>query len=119
LITATISTDLTAAFDTVDMDILLNKLNYYGIRGPEHKLFTNYMLNRKQYVQIDTFNSTIQNSPRCSVFQGSKMSGLLYALYVNEITVIHKLLNNEIYTKMTNEQIIKFNKKYTMKPIIL
>ena len=32
-ITAVISTDLTAAYDTVDRDILVQKLDHYGIRG--------------------------------------------------------------------------------------
>ena len=38
-ITATMSTDLTAPFDTVDSKILLKKLEYYGVKNMELKLF--------------------------------------------------------------------------------
>merc|ERR1712240_403560 len=117
LISAVISTDLTAAFDTVDTDILLSKLKYYGIQGNEFKLLENYMSNRQQFVQVDTFNSKIVNAPRRSVFQGSKMSGLLYSIYVNEVTLIHKLLNKNLYHNqnlynlMTKDKIKAFKDK--------
>ena len=39
------------------------------------------------------------------------MNGLLYSIYVNEITIINKLLKDEMYTKMANDNIINFNKK--------
>ena len=67
------------------------------------------MSNRQQYVQVDTFNSPINKAPRCSVFQGSKMSGLLYSLYVNEVTLIYKLLNDNIYYDITNDNNNKFD----------
>ena len=57
LITATLTTDLTAAYDTVDSEILLQKLEFYGIRGNELNLFKSYLKGRYQFVQIDTFNS--------------------------------------------------------------
>ena len=92
-VTATLTTDLTAAFDTVDTTILLDKLKHYGIDNNEHKLLKNYMTDRKQYVQIDTFNSYMTTTPKCGVIQGSKMSRHLYTLYVNEVTILHNLLN--------------------------
>ena len=97
------TTDLTAAFDTVDTDILLQKLNHYGIRNKELRLIDNYMTDRQQYVQIDTYNSQIDKSPKCSTIQGSKMSGLLYTLYTNEVPLLHNLLHDNIYTQMTND----------------
>ena len=45
-----ITLDIKKAFDTVKHDILLNKSNYYGIRGPCLKLLSSYLPNRKQYV---------------------------------------------------------------------
>ena len=45
-VVATVSTDLSAAFDTVDHIILLAKLRYYGFEGLELKLITSYLKNR-------------------------------------------------------------------------
>ena len=75
--TALIQTDLSAAFDTVDHSILLDKLDFYGFRGGSHKLLKSFLSNRKQYVNIDGRESELLESLECSVIQGSKMSSLL------------------------------------------
>ena len=53
--------DLEKVFDTVDHNILLSKLNYYGIRGIANDWFKSYLSNRSQFVLIDGFNSDYQN----------------------------------------------------------
>ena len=55
----TILTDLSAAFDTVDSDKLIDKLEYYGVIGKEQTLLRSFLTERTQYVQIDSFNSDI------------------------------------------------------------
>ena len=71
--TAIITTDLSAAYDTVDNDILLKKLEYYGISGNELKLFRSYLYDRKQYVMLDTFPSSILKFPPCGGSPGVKI----------------------------------------------
>ena len=83
------------AYDTVDHELLLLKLNHYGIRGEANDIMRSYLTNRRQFVKLDTFNSTILNTPPCSVVQGGKLSGLLYNIYINEVPLLYKLLNDK------------------------
>ena len=46
--------DLSKAFDTLDHEILLNKLDNYGIRGVPHTWLRNYLCNRYLSVTIIT-----------------------------------------------------------------
>ena len=51
--------DLSAAFDTVDHEILLNRLNSkFGISGNALMLFRTYLSNRRQFVRLDDSSST-------------------------------------------------------------
>lgn len=45
--------DLKKAFDTIDHTILIRKLKRYVIRGKAHSWLTDYLANRKQYVQLN------------------------------------------------------------------
>ena len=62
---------LQKAFDTVNHEILIDKLNYYGIRGIGNKWFQSYLTNRSQYVSIRGFDSSRENVKH-GVPQGSE-----------------------------------------------
>ena len=54
--------DLKKASDAVLHDILLHKLNHYGIRGKVNDLFRSYLAERKQCVSINNYNSAIKTA---------------------------------------------------------
>ncbi len=76
--------DLSKAFDTINHAILLEKLQYYGIRGRALEWFRSYLVQRRQYVNYMGVNSTTQTIVY-GVPQGSVLGPLLFILYSNDI----------------------------------
>ena len=76
--------DLTKAFDTVDHDILLYKLDNYGIRGHANNFFRSYLSNCKQFTIVNGEKSELQEI-NFGVPQGSVLCPVLFLLYLNDL----------------------------------
>ena len=93
--------DLQKAFDTVDHQILLAKLNHYGIRGVSNDWFKSYLSNRNQYVSTNGFDSSL-TSINCGILQGSVLGPLLFLLYINDLNQVIKFCKVHHFADDTN-----------------
>jgi hypothetical protein len=88
-ITGGISGDLEKAFDSVDQEILLSKLEFYRVTGKAKLWFESYFNNRHQTVLIKKNNNqripSIWEKINYGVPQGSMFSQLLFQLYINDL----------------------------------
>ena len=84
LFTGMIMLDLQKAFDTVDHDILCDKLKVMGVESVNW--FRSYLSDRKQFVCINEVSSK-SGHVSCGVPQGSILGPLLFLIYVNDMSM--------------------------------
>ena len=90
----------TKAFDSLNHNILLHKLTYYGVKNSDITLLISYLSNRKQYVQIDDVSSSML-SINTGVPQGSIVEPLLFNILINDIVMSSDSFNFILYADDT------------------
>ena len=81
--------------------ILLKKLEYYGIRNNSLKWFENYFHKRQQYLYADDITTNLQYI-RCGIPQGSILGSLLFLIYVNDLNKSSTKLQPIMFADDTN-----------------
>ena len=93
--------DLSKAFDTDDHQILLKKLHHYAIRGQPLDWISNYLTNRRQFVQFGTTRSRLEPMI-CGVPQGLILSPLLFIIYINGLPSASDMVKTLLFADDTS-----------------
>ena len=92
--------DIAKAFDTVNADILLRKLEFYGFRANALMWFESYLKNRKQFVNIRNERSETYQL-KWGIPQGGTLAPILFILFMNDITNSSSIFDFSIYADDT------------------
>ncbi|KAM3964798.1 uncharacterized protein ACR2FA_001190 [Aphomia sociella] len=93
--------DFSRAFKSLNIDLLLAKLEYYGLDSNSTNWFTSYLSGRSQSVKVKQSNGShlISNAKAvlCGVPQGSVIGPLLFIIYTADLTKVIKHCRYQCY----------------------
>ena len=104
--------DFKKAFDLVDHQILIKKLELYGIKDEALQWFNNYLTNRKQQVSVNNCKSDFQHISY-GVPQGSILGPLLFLLFINDLP----LYTNNVFTDLYADDTTLYDVQDSMEQI--
>ena len=105
--------DLQKTFDTVNHEILLIKLDFYGIRGLPNSWLKSFLENIEQYVNLPRHSLSVK-TVNCGVTQGLTLGPLFFLLYINDLQSVYSELQMTLTFHVLPRNLVQLNPLLTM-----